>query len=186
MLPFNIEAINVIAIKNGLQEVRMKKLMLIVMLLALPLGLFAEFYLGGSALYKEDPEYLQDPDDTIFDDMAFGAEARLKIAMFEGSALALYEFDGAFDVYLTVGLAFDVAILTIGAGIGPNYIIQTDPDAPDPTAFGFNGKIHVDVNLGDIKISGYWLFLIENLAAEDIEESATFGNIGVSVLFKLM
>jgi hypothetical protein len=149
----------------------MKKLMLIVMLLALPLGLFAQFYIGGSALYKEDPEYLQDPDDTF---------------IIEGSALALYEMDGAFDVFLNVGVAFDVALFTIGAGIGPNFIIQADPDAPEPTSFGFNGKIHADLNLGDIKVSAYWLFLVESLSYEEFEENLTFGNIGVSVLFKLM
>jgi hypothetical protein len=164
----------------------MKKLMLIVMLLALPLGLFAQFYIGGSALYKEDPEYLQDPDDTFIDDLAFGAEVRMQFSIIEGSALALYEMDGAFDVFLDVGVAFDIALFTIGAGIGPNFIIQADPDAPEPTSFGFNGKIHADLNLGDIKVSAYWLFLVESLSYEDFEENLTFGNIGVSVLFKLM
>lgn len=164
----------------------MKKIILIVMLLALPLGLFAEFYIGGSALYKEDPEYLQDPDDTMFDDLAFGAEARLKIFMFEGSALALYEFDNAFDVFVSLGVSFDLALFTIGAGIGPNFVFQIDSDAPEPTSFGLNGKIHVDLNLGNIKISGYWLILVENLAYEEFVNNLTFGNIGVSVLFKLM
>jgi hypothetical protein len=169
----------------GFEEVRMKKLMLMLMLVLLPLGLFAQFYIGGSALYKEDPEYLQDPDDTLFDDMAFGGEIRLQFSLLELSALALYEFDGAFDVYVDAGVAFDIAILTIGVGVGPNFIFQADPDAPEPTSIGFNGKIHVDINLGDIKISGYWLFLVESLSYEEFEDNLTLGNIGVSVLFKL-
>lgn len=166
----------------------MKKIILMIMLLALPLGLFAEFYLGASALYKEDPEYLQEiQDESFINDMAFGAEARLKIFMIEGSALALYEFDNAFDVFLTVGVAFDVALFTIGVGVGPNFIIQMDENAPsDPLAFGFNGKVHVDLNLGNIKVSAYWLILVENLAYEEFEDNLTFGNIGVSVLFNLM
>ena len=163
----------------------MKKIILIVMLLALPMGLFAQFYLGGSVLYKEDPEYLQDlQEESFFNELAFGAEARLQIAMIQGSALALYEFDGALDVFLTVGLAIDVAILTVGAGVGPNFIIQLDSDVSDATTFGFNGKIHADLNLGDIKVSAYWLMIVEDLA--DLENSITFGNLGVSVLFKLM
>ncbi len=165
----------------------MKKIILIVILLALPLGLFAEFYIGGSALYKEDPEYLQDiQDDSFVNDLAFGAEARLKIFMFEGSALALYEFDNAFDVFVSLGVSFDLALFTIGAGIGPNFVFQIDSDAPEPMSIGFNGKIHVDLNLGDIKVSAYWLMLVESLSYEEFENNLTFGNIGVSVLFKLM
>jgi hypothetical protein len=163
----------------------MKKIILAFLIITLPLGLFADFYLGGTALYKDDPKYLEGADETIIDDLAFGAVAQLNIAMIEGSAMALYEFDGAFDLFLDVGLTFDVAIFTIGVGIGPNFIIQADPDAPDPTALGFNGKLHVDLNLGDIKISGYYMILVENLAAEDFEDSLTFGNVGLSVLFKL-
>jgi hypothetical protein len=167
----------------------MKKLILLGLLVTLPLGLFAQFYLGGSALYKEDPKYLQDAqpgDQTFFNDLALGAEARLKLGLIEGSALALYELDNAFDVYLNVGVSFDLALLTIGAGIGPNFIIQADPDAPEPTSFGFNGRVHADLNLGDIKISAYWLILVESLSYQDFSDNLTAGNIGVSVLFKLM
>ncbi|MEJ2663807.1 MAG: hypothetical protein P8107_07160 [Spirochaetia bacterium] len=166
----------------------MKKLILLLLLVTLPLGLFAQFYLGGSALYKEDPKYLQDvqsADQSFFNDLALGAEARLKLGMFEISGLALYEFDNAFDVYLDAGVSFDIAILTIGAGIGPNFIIQADPDAPESTSIGFNGKIHADLNLGDIKISAYWLILVESLSYKDFSDNLTAGNVGVSVLFKL-
>jgi len=140
-------------------------------------------------LYKEDPKYLQDiqPSDQPFLlHLALGGEARLKLSLLEGSALVLYELDNAFDVYLDVGVSLDLALLTIGAGIGPNFIIQADPDAPEPTSFGFNGRVHADLNLGDIKISAYWLILVESLSYKNFEDNLTAGSVGVSVLFKLM
>ncbi|HEQ70960.1 MAG TPA: hypothetical protein ENN69_00585 [Spirochaetia bacterium] len=160
----------------------MKKLVVALLLLALPMSLFADFYLGASALYKGD--YANAPnDDDIVDNLAFGADVKLTLSLFEIQGLALYNLNNSFNVYLDAGIILDFAILSIGAGIGPNFLIDFDGNY---SGFGFNGKIHADINLDSIKISAYYMFLIDDISVSDIEDSMSAGNIGVSVLFKLL
>jgi hypothetical protein len=151
--------------------------------------MFAQFYIGVSAMYKSDPVTLPSvtPDPSIVDNLAFGADLKLQLSIFEVQALALYNLDQSFNTYLDVGVALDIAgILTLGAGVGPNFIIDFESGSPEPFGFGFNGKIHADLNLGGIKISAYYLFLIDSISVADIQTKMYAGNVGLSVLFKLM
>jgi hypothetical protein len=165
----------------------MKRIIIVLLFIALPMSMFAQFYLGPTAMYKGDPMDLPGttPDYSLIDHLAFGADVKLQISLFEVQALAMYNFNNTFNVYLDAGIALDLAIVTIGAGIGPNFYVSLD-DVPDPVGFGFNGKVHVDLNLGGVKISAYYMFLIDNITVSNIESQMYAGNVGLSLLFKLM
>jgi hypothetical protein len=163
----------------------MKKIMIVLVLLALPMSMFAQFYIGPSAMYKGDPMTPPAVTPDLVDHFSFGADLKLQLSIFEVQALALYNLGNSFNTYLDVGIAFDLAIVTIGAGVGPNFVISFNSGVEDPVAFGFNGKVHVDLNLGGIKISAYYMFLLDNLSVADVESQMYAGNVGLSLLFKL-
>ncbi len=60
----------------------MKKAILVLVLAALPAALFAQFYLGPTAMYKGNPQMLAAAVPEL-GDIAFGGEARLDISIFE-------------------------------------------------------------------------------------------------------
>jgi len=163
----------------------MKKLLIVLVLITLPMAVFAQFYLGATAFYKADPVGLQNPTPSIVDNLAFGADVKLKLAILEGQATALYVLNNSFNVFLDVGVIFDIAILSIGAGVGPNFLIDFSSGAPQAFGFGFNGKAHVDLNFDPIKISVYYIFLLDSITVADIKEKMHAGNVGLSILFML-
>ncbi|MBN2351987.1 MAG: hypothetical protein JXD23_05405 [Spirochaetales bacterium] len=165
----------------------MKKIIIILMLLLLPMSMFGQFFLGASALYKGDPLGIPSitPDPSIVDNLAFGADIRVNLAIFEAQALALYNLDQSFNCYFDLGIVLNIAIVSIGAGVGPNFVVSLASGTPEPFAFGFNGKIHADINLGSFKISAYYMFLIDNISIPDITSQMYAGNVGLSLMFKL-
>jgi hypothetical protein len=167
----------------------MKKIIIALLLLVLPMTMFAQMYLGVSGLYKSDPLTIPsvqwtDPN-TIVDNLAFGLDARVNLAIFEVQALALYNLNQSFNAYLDAGIVLNIAIISIGAGIGPNFVVNFNSGAPEGFQFGFNGKIHADINLGNFKISAYYLFLMDNISVTDITGNMYAGNVGLSLMFKL-
>ncbi|RPJ07313.1 MAG: hypothetical protein EHM28_07585 [Spirochaetaceae bacterium] len=166
----------------------MKRLIVLLVLFALPLSLFAQLHIGVTALYLSDPETVADlkAEENVIDQFGFGVDARLQISIFEVSALALYQVGGSFNTYLDGGVALDFAIVTIGAGVGINTIVSfNDETYPDTMALGYNAKIHGDLNLGNIKVSAYYMFVVDTFDLEAFQDNMRMGNIGVSVLFKL-
>jgi hypothetical protein len=161
----------------------MKKLAVILLLVALPMALFADFYLGPTAMYKGNPQMLTTVPNA--GDLAFGAEARLNLSLFEGQAMALYNLNQSINTYLDVGLVLNLAIVSVGVGVGPNFFVNFMPGAPEAASFGFNAKAHVDLNLGGIKISGYYMVILESISVANIQDSLNFGTAGISLLFKL-
>jgi hypothetical protein len=176
--------------KTELEEViTMKKLIVLVLLLVLPLSLFAQgFYLGVDAMFKGDymelPSGFSNPG-SIVHNLAFGAEARFTFAIFEAQAMALYNLNQSFNTYLDVGLCLDIAIISLGIGVGPNFVINFWSGAPAAAGFGFNGKAHVDLNLGSFKISVFYLLLVDSLNFPTFSQNLRLGNAGLALLFKL-
>jgi hypothetical protein len=166
----------------------MKKIIIVLLLLVLPMTMFAQFYLGASALYKGDPLGIPNltPDPSIVDNLAFGIDARLNVAIFEAQLLALYNLDQSFNTYLDVGIVLNIAIISIGAGVGPNLVINFMSGALETVSFGFNGKVHADINLGNFKISAYYMFLIDSISIPSITSEMYAGNVGLSLMFKFM
>jgi len=163
----------------------LKKLLFVLTLAVIPMAVFADFRIGATAMYKGTPQALVSVVPNDVGAFAFGAEARLGISILEGQAMALYNFNRSFDTYLDVGIALDIAILTIGVGVGPNIAVNLIPSAPEAASFGFNGKAHVDLNLGKFTISGYYMIILDRLDMTNIQDNLTLGNVGLSVLLKL-
>ncbi len=162
----------------------MKKAILVLVLVALPAMVFADFYLGPTAMYKNNPLLLQTVVPEI-GDIAFGGEARLNLSIFEGQLMALYNFNQSLNTYLDLGIVINIAVVSLGVGVGPNLFVNFMANTPEVAMFGFNAKAHVDLNLGIVKISAYYLILLESLSVSNIMDSLNFGTVGLSVLFKL-
>lgn len=163
----------------------MKKLIIALVLIALPISLFAQFYIGPTAFFKCDPSSVSVADIQL-DNFAFGLDTKIQLSIFEIQGTALYNFGQQFNVFLDAGIVLDIAIVSIGAGVGPNFLINLDPSALEAFGLGFNGKVHVDLNIDIIKISLYYVFLIDNLLdPATIADNMYFGNVGLSLLFKL-
>ncbi len=98
----------------------MKRLLILLVVLLVPVGLFAQIQIGGTALYNYPILQTGAPDELDLSNFTFGVDARLKIAFLQVSGLALFtpgEVDGAtIDIVLDGGLSFDVLLFRLGLG----------------------------------------------------------------------
>ena len=187
-----------------------------------------EFQLGGTAFFNQliVPNADQVPNDDLVgistDDFTFGVDARLSFGIFQVSGIALitppafvdegYYWDGTtwaysayaepmqIELFASVGLKFDIAIFSLGFGLGPNFVFYIYPELPadlggagyyagDTEVFNIGGhvKLFADINLGRLTVSLTYLMLVNGLNVADIAEAFEYmeGYIGVSVLYKM-
>jgi hypothetical protein len=122
----------------------MKKKILLVMLVTVmlvPSFLFAKafsFSLGGVAMYNVLAGDVTDDYSQMgkIENYNFGADLRLKLLMFDITAMGLYNGKSTTAGYpeisgiVTAGLAFDLAdFIRVGVGIGPRLSVQNDGDS---------------------------------------------------------
>jgi hypothetical protein len=186
----------------------MKRLTILILLIALPMMAFADFQLGPTALYNfafVTPPTMANVDKSFgLEDFTFGLDTRLNIGLFQGGAYALFtpgKFVGGaspeivphtIDLKLDAGICLDILILRLGLGIGPNFQflipVNSDPlsTVPNPVQVGLNLKAAVDLNLGSIAVSLVY-FTDTNLTADGVVASLSKwnGKLGLSLLFKL-
>jgi hypothetical protein len=163
----------------------MKRIFVFVLLAAiLPAAAFADFQLGGIAMYKGDPSAATG---ISASDFTFGGEARLKIAIFQAGVSALYipyPNYTSIGALTDVGLSLDVLFFRFGAGIGPNFVMNFGNGAPNSASIGWNLKFMGDVNLGGLALGvvGYYKF-------EDFNNvGSVFSKLpwlGVTLMFRL-
>ncbi len=169
----------------------MKKLIVVLMIALLPAMAFAlDFQIGGTAMYKGLLEDIESGvSDVGLDDFTFGAEARLNFGLIQGAAAVLYYPDEVAPslVALTdIGLTVNLAIVRLGAGIGPNFYIPLSDDGPKGVPVGFNLKGAVDLQLGGISVGlvgYYYIASFEDLGPELFQTAQPW--LGLTVLFKL-
>ena len=167
----------------------MKKLIVVLMIALLPTLAFAiDFQVGGTAMYKGLLEDIESGiTDIGLDDFTFGAEARLSLGLLQGAAAVLY-YPGDYPslVALTdIGVTLNLAIVRLGAGIGPNFYIPLS-DGGSTGAIGLNLKGAVDLQLGGISVGlvgYYYLASLEDIGADLFETAQPW--LGLTVLFKL-
>jgi len=146
----------------------MKRLLIFLLVLALPVFAFAnDFQLGGIGMYTGTIDQLK-AKDVQLDDFTFGAEARLKLSLFQAGASLLYypaspvALLPPYLVALTdVGVSVDLSLLRLGIGLGPNFSIALGPEgAGDPANLGLNMKLSADVNIGNLSVGlvGFYYF----------------------------
>ncbi len=167
----------------------MKKTLIIVLVLTfVPLFLFADLGLGASAFFNSPVLVGTKPDVSELREggFTFGGDLRfkfLKILQLETLGLVTVGDAPSIDLYADAGLAFDLAFLSLSAGVGPTVFFLLDKDAPDPTMLGFNAKANVDIKLGRIS---FGLSYIMGLIVENgIKWDKSTGMLGANILFWL-
>ena len=169
----------------------MKKLIIVLVIALLPALAFADidFQIGGTAMYKGFlSDILDGPDGITLQDFTYGAEARLNFGFIQGAAAGLYypdEFAPSLIVLTDIGLTLDLAIIRLGAGIGPNFYIPLEGTA-DGVPIGLNLKGAVDLQLGKLSlgvVGYYYLASLEDLNADLFETAQPW--VGLTLLYKL-
>jgi hypothetical protein len=173
----------------------MKRLIVIAAILLIPAAAFAQLQIGATAMYNYPIMAEGATDDIDISNFTFGADARLKILLFQASALALYTPGGddpvtpaIIDVFVDGGVALDIAILRIGLGVGPNLRFAMGENNDDPLGYGLNVKATADVMLGGISVGLSYLNSFEldfSQAGDLLDQDYSKGLLGVSVLFSL-
>jgi hypothetical protein len=197
----------------------MKKILVVISMLALiPTASMAaglEFQFGVTGFYNQlitdrsdtNVEYNQE----LIDDFTYGLDARLSWSILQVSALGLFTPGSAtydewnmeyivspyqIELYLDIGLKFDVFMFSFGFGVGPNFIFKIWPTEEGGTTTdtydaGANMKLFVDLNLGRLTFSVTYLMILELDAFGGSYVDATAqalaameGYIGISLLYK--
>ena len=175
----------------------MKRILFVCLILLLPAAVFAEVQIGGTALYNFP--YFADtgPSEIDLSDFTFGADARIRLFIFQASALGLFtpgytdeldnEVAGNIDLIVDGGLSIDVLLFRLGLGVGPSLRIGLGEGA-DPYGIGLNVKATAEVMLGRIALGLTYLNQFEfdfADASQLLDEDYTKGLLGVSLLFAL-
>ena len=190
----------------------MKRVIIALCILLLPVAAFAQFQIGPTAYYnfplleggEMDIPEVQGIDSS---DFTFGADARLKLAIFQVSGLALftpgfvaddysYYWPPSIDIFLDAGVAFDIAFLRLGLGFGPNFSFfllgdeYGSAEFSDPVSFGTNLRATADIVLGGVSFGLSYLMqfdfeLGEATAQQILDADKTQGLLGISVLLQL-
>jgi len=163
----------------------MRKLFLILAILVIvPIAVFADWGVGGSAFYKS-PVLLGQSLDTAnlnINQFTFGGDARLKLGWFQVEGLLLYSAGdvSSLNLYLDAGVALDVTILRLSFGAGPNF--TNNFGSSTALQAGLNAKVGADVMLGPISL-GVSYIMVLNLSNGIAIGTTGSGLLGVSVLF---
>jgi hypothetical protein len=135
------------------QEETMKKMLLVALVLLLPAAAFAEFGVGGVALYNSPVLIGQKVSDIDLNvnKFSFGPDLRYKLWILQLEAMILGSFGNfsSLDGYIDAGLAFDILFLRLSAGIGLNGTYQFENGAFNK---GFNTKFNADLKLGKLSL----------------------------------
>ena len=174
----------------------MKRFLIVLLILLLPAAVFAQVQIGATALYNFP--YFEDagPSEIDLSDFTFGADARVRLFIFQASALALFtpgytdalnnDVPGNIDLILDGGLSLDVLLFRLGLGVGPS--LRVNLGGTDPYGIGLNVKATADVMLGSFAIGLTYLSQFEldsSDATQLLDQDYTKGLLGLSVLFSL-
>lgn len=159
----------------------MKKVMLLALIALLPAAAFAQLGIGPAAFYNSPVlagEAIES-EDLDAEHFTFGANARLKLSLLHGEALALVSLSPfTSDIFLDVGAEIDLAVLRLSAGIGPKLTYTSDEGF---FRGGYNLKLNADIVLGSLSVG---LSYIWNVTLDgDLDVRGRRGLLGLTVLF---
>jgi hypothetical protein len=171
----------------------MKKLLVLLLVVVLPAFAFADFQIGAVGMYKGTMAQLK-AKDVGLEDFTFGAEARLKLSLFQAGVSALYYPEvplakpPAIVALTDIGLSLDLLFLRFGLGLGPNLVIAlNDTGAEKPFPVGLNLKMSTDVNIGNLSLGLVGFYYLDS-----IKDLSKIGSIfkempwlGVTAMFKI-
>ncbi len=155
----------------------------ILLLAVLPTAAFAELGVGGAAFFNS-PYLLGQSvskDDLNVNQFTFGGDARLKLSLLQGEALVLYSAGDvqSLNIYLDAGVSFDILMLRLSAGAGPNFVFNIGESSPLQT--GLNAKVSADVKLGKLSIG--LSYIMDLLIDNGIDFETSSGLLGAQLLF---
>jgi hypothetical protein len=164
----------------------MKKILILVVVLAfVPLLSFAELGVGASA-YFNSPVLVGQSIDThqLWEGgFTFGGDVRwkfLKILQLDVPVLVAIDDVSSIGLLPNFGLAFDLAILRLSAGVGPTVLFLLS-DVTDPALLGFNAKANADIKLGRISFGLSYIMALNFDNGVALDKST--GMLGANVLF---
>jgi hypothetical protein len=168
----------------------MKKLIVVLVIALLPAMAFAlDFQIGGTAIYKGLlADIISGPTDVTLQDFTFGGEARLTFGLLQGAAAVLYYPDvpnSSLKVLSDIGVNLNLAIVRLGAGVGPNFYIPLG-GAISGVPVGINVKGAVDLQLGNLSlgvVGYYYLDSFSDLKSKFWESAQPW--LGLTLLYKL-
>jgi hypothetical protein len=170
----------------------MKKIIVLLVLLMVPVLAFAQLWVGGVGMYESTLDNLK-AGNVSASDFTYGLEGRLSLGVFQGGLTALYfpgyipEWDMA-AIMADAGLSVNLLFVRVGLGAGPNYLMYLDSTSPsDAMPFGVNLKASADIEFGYMSVGlvGYYLFNnFKELLKADYSSAVPY--LGVSVLFQLL
>jgi hypothetical protein len=187
----------------------MRKFILVFLILLIPAFAFAEARVGPVAflnfpLIQDEQLDVPDLQKLNVSDFSFGADFRLKLAIFQASAMALFTpglkevnlpgktvpLPPSADVFLDGGIAIDITKVRLGLGIGPNFsfFFGNSDLISDPVSAGINLKATADIVLGSFSIGLIYLTQFDmdlDEAAQILSADKTKGLFGVAALFEL-
>jgi hypothetical protein len=164
-----------------------KRILIVLVLCLIPLLSFAELGLGGAAFFNSPVLIGQDTTLSGLQSggLTFGGDLRFKLSVLQLEALGLVttKTDAtALDLYTDIGLAFDVLILRLSLGAGPNFTYVFG-GGDDPAMFGCNIKANVDIKIKRLSLG---LSYITGLVIDGgIAWDKSTGMLGASILFWL-
>jgi hypothetical protein len=149
----------------------------------LPVAIFAEWGVGGAALYKS-PVLLGQPIDLSnhnVDQFSFGGDLRFKLGSLQAEGLLLYSAGSvnSLSAYLDAGLVMDLAIVRLSLGAGPNF--NNNFGTTRPVQAGLNAKLSADVMLG--KMSFGLTYILAMNFDNGIDINTRLGLLGAQVMF---
>ena len=168
----------------------MKKLIVVLMIALLPTMVFAlDFQIGGTAMYKGLLSDIEtETSDITFDDFTFGGEARLTFGLLQGAAAVLYypdEFSPSLVALTDIGVTLNLAIVRLGAGIGPNFRIPLGGSVTG-IPLGLNVKLGADLQLGKLSLGAVGYYYIASLSDISVDLFKTAQPwVGLTLLYKL-
>lgn len=175
----------------------MKRILpVVLMLVILPIGVFAlDFYGGVNAYYASliQPADVKNIDTAGLNlaDFAFGGEARLVSGLLWGSAVGIYtpgdvNLPHRIDLLLDGGLGLSLGIVRAGIGIGPDFGVELGDNANRFFKTGANLRLTGDILLGPFSLGLSWINKIEFTRASIAEAFENpYGQLGVSLLYRL-
>ena len=115
------------------------------------------------------------------DQFSFGGDVRLKLAWFQAEGLLLYSAGSvnSLNLFLDAGVALDISLLRLSAGVGPNFT-NNFSNSP-PTQAGLNAKVGADVKLGPFSVGLSYIMELNLNNGFDVKTNS--GLLGVNVLF---
>lgn len=172
----------------------MKKLVVLLLVVVLPAIAFADFQIGGVGMYKGTMAQLKAKDVGV-EDFTFGAEARLKLSLFQAGVSALYYPENislmkppSIVALTDVGISLDVLFLRFGLGLGPNLVIALkDTGAEKPFPVGLNLKGAIDVKIGNLSVGLVGFYYLDSI--KDLKNVGQVFKempwLGVTAMFKI-